>query len=168
MLQAMFDIPQILRALPFSTVFILALSLVISLATTLVNRRLTDPQKSKEWRKEISDFQKELRAAQKSKDKKTLDKVMKKQQYVMQLQSKMMWQSMKVSLLFIVPLFLMWQILGGFYGSTAIAFLPGVGSQVTLPIFNITLTSLFWWYLLSSLFFGTAFQHLFGLIEVTE
>jgi uncharacterized membrane protein (DUF106 family) len=164
--QVFLDIP--LKSVPFSTFFILGLSAAISLATTLVNRRFTDPEKSRAWRKEISDWNNDLRAARGSKDKKTLEKVMKKQQYIMQLQSKMMWQSMKVSLLFLIPLFLMWQILGGFYGPTAIAYLPGIGNQLVLPIFKITFSSLFWWYLLSSLLFGTAFQHAFRLIEVSE
>jgi uncharacterized membrane protein (DUF106 family) len=166
LLQVFLDIP--LKSVPFSTVFILSLSAAISLLTTLVNRRFTDPEKSRAWRKEISDWNNDLRAARGSKDKKTLEKVMKKQQYIMQLQSKMMWQSMKVSLLFLIPLFLMWQILGGFYGPTAIAYLPGIGNQLVLPIFKITFSSLFWWYLLCSLLFGTAFQHAFRLIEVSE
>jgi uncharacterized membrane protein (DUF106 family) len=129
-----------------------------------------DPEKSRAWRKEISDWNKDLREARTSKDKKNLDKLMKKQQYIMQLQTKMMWNGMKVSLLFIIPLFLMWNILGGFYGATPIAYIPGVGNIVTIPLGFTTLafSSLFWWYLLCSLLFGTAFQHLFGLIEVSE
>ena len=166
MFQALLNLP--LLSIPFSTIFILLLSAGISLLTTLVNRRFTDPEKSRAWRKEISDWNSELRAARGSKDKKTLEKVMKKQQYIMQLQSKMMWQSMKVSLLFLVPLFLMWQILGGFYGPAAIAYLPGIGNQLVLPILHIAFSSLFWWYLLCSLLFGTAFQHVFRLIEVSE
>jgi uncharacterized membrane protein (DUF106 family) len=152
-----------------------ALAGLVSLLTTLVNRRLTDPEKSKASRKEISDWNTEMRKAQRSKDKKALEKVMKKQQYIMQLQSKTMWQSMKVSLLFLVPLFIMWQVLGGFYtyhdlvtNSSApipLAYLPGIGPNLPLPIFNY---SLIWWYLLCSLLFGTVFQHVFGLIEVSE
>jgi len=166
MLQAFLNIP--LKSVPFSTFFILGLSLAISFLTTLVNRRFTDPEKSRAWRKEISDWNKDIRDARASKDKKTLEKVMKKQQYIMQIQSKMMWQSMKVSLLFLIPLFLMWQILGGFYGPTAIAYLPGIGNELVLPIFHLVFSSLFWWYLLCSLLFGTAFQHAFRLIEVSE
>lgn len=165
MLQVMLEIPSVLRNIPYSTIFILGLSALISLLTTLVNRRFTNPEKSRAWRKEVSDWNKELRDAQKSKDKKTLDKVMKKQKYIMRLQSKMMWQSMKVSLLFLIPLLLMWQILGGFFGSSSIAYFPGVGPNLPLPIFSY---SLIWWYLLCSLLFGTAFQHVFRLIEVSE
>jgi len=168
MFQVLFEIPSILKSIPYSTTFILGIALLISLLTTLVNRRFTDPEKSKAWRKEISDWNKDLRDAQRGKDKKTLEKVMKKQQYIMQLQTKMMWQSMKVSLLFIVPLFVMWWFLGGQYGSTPIAYFPGIGGNLKLPILNLTFYSLFWWYLLCSLLFGTAFQHVLGLIEVSE
>jgi uncharacterized membrane protein (DUF106 family) len=173
MFQVLLDIPPILKDIPYSTVFIFALAALVSLLTTLVNRRFTNPEKSRAWRKEIADWSKELRTAQRSNDKKAVAKAMKNQQHIMQLQSKMMWQSMKVSLLFIVPLFIMWQVLGGFYtytvnGQTApmpLAYFPGIGSNLPLPIFNY---SLIWWYLICSLLFGTLFQHAFGLIEVSE
>jgi uncharacterized membrane protein (DUF106 family) len=163
-LEALLDI-GVFKSIPYSTLFILGLALLISVLTTLVNRRFTDPEKSRAWRKEISDWNKELRDAQRSKDKKTLEKVMKKQKYIMQLQSKMMWQSMKVSLLFLVPLLVMWQILGNFFRTSPVAYLPGVGPNLPLPIFS---SSLIWWYLVCSLLFGTAFQHVFRLIEVSE
>lgn len=159
-------IPTILKNIPYSTFFILGLAALISLLTALVNRRFTDPAKSRAWRKEVSDWNKELREARQSKDKKNLEKVMKKQQQVMKLQSKMMWQSMKVSLLFLIPLLIMWNVLGSFYtGVPAIAYFPGVGASLPLPIFT---GPLIWWYLVCSLLFGTAFQHVFGLIEVSE
>jgi uncharacterized membrane protein (DUF106 family) len=92
---------------------------------------------------------------------------MKKQQYIMKLQSKMMWQSMKVSLLFLVPLLIMWQLLGGFFTGVDIAVFPGLGPNISLPL-GITFGSLFWWYLLSSFLSGTVFSHAFGIIEVSE
>ena len=165
MLIVMDVIPSILKDIPYSTVFILVLATLISLMTTLVNRRFTNPAQSRAWRKEVSDWNKELREARQSKDKKNLEKVMKKQQQVMKLQSKMMWQSMKVSLLFLIPLLIMWNVLGTFYHGAAIAYFPGVGATLPLPIFS---GSLIWWYLFCSLLFGTAFQHVFGLIEVSE
>ena len=168
MFQVPLDVLSVLSNIPYSTLFILSLSALISLLTTLVNRRFTDPEKSRAWRREISDWNKDLRDAQKSKDKKTLDKAMKKQKYIMQLQSKMMFQSMKVSLLFLIPLLLMWQILGGYLGKTPIAYFPGIGHTLVLPLLNIAFSSLFWWYLLCSLLFGTVFQHVFRLIEVSE
>jgi uncharacterized membrane protein (DUF106 family) len=160
-------LPPVLLEIPFSTVFIFLLAATISLLTSLANRLLTNPEKSKAWRKEIAEWNTELRKAQRNGDKKRTEKLMKKQKQIMQLQSKMMWQSMKVMLLFIVPLFLIWQFLGGFYTSSegtpiSIAYFPGVG-----PIFPfLNMVSLFWWYLLSSFLFGTVFSHLFGLVSM--
>jgi len=162
LLQVFLDLPQ---DIPYSTLFMLAIALGISLLTTLVNRLLSNPEKAKIWRKEVADWNKELRDAQRAKDKKTVDKLMRKQKYIMSLQSKMMWQSMKVSLLFIVPLFLMWSFLGGLYGGSELAYLPGIGSVLPLPIFS---NSLIWWYLLCSMLFGTVFSHAFRLTEVSE
>jgi uncharacterized membrane protein (DUF106 family) len=159
-----------LSAIPIATLFMFSLAAVISLLTSLTNRLLTNPKQSKEWRQEIAEWNADFRKAQKEGDKKLLDKVTKKQKHIMQLQSKMMWQQMKVTLIFIVPLILIWQFLGGFFtkpdvGPVPIAYFPGFGPNLPLPMFNI---SFIWWYLLCSMFFGTVFSHLFGLIEVTE
>lgn len=162
LLQVFLDLP---RDIPYSTLLMFAIALGISLLTTLVNRLLSNPEKAKIWRKEVGDWNKELRDAQRAKDKKTVDKLMKKQKYIMGLQSKMMWQSMKVSLLFIVPLFLMWSFLGGLFGQSALAYLPGIGPDLPLPIFS---NSLIWWYLLCSMLFGTIFSHALRLTEVGE
>jgi uncharacterized membrane protein (DUF106 family) len=156
--------------IPIATLFMFSLAAGISLLTSLTNRLLTNPKQSKEWRQEIAEWNVDFRKAQKEGDKKLLDKVMKKQKHIMQLQSKMMWQQMKVTLIFIVPLILIWQFLGGFFtktgvGPVPIAYFPGLGPNLPLPVFSI---SFIWWYLLSSMFFGTVFSHLFGLIEVAE
>jgi uncharacterized membrane protein (DUF106 family) len=164
---AMQILPPIFQELPYSTLFIFALSAAISLLTTLANRFLSNPEQAKAVRKEVGEWNKELREAQRSKDKKTVDKLMKKQQYIMKLQSKMMWQSMKVSLLFLIPLLIMWQLLGGFFSGVNLAVFPGLGYNISLPL-GITLGSLFWWYLLSSFLCGTVFSHAFGITEVSE
>lgn len=58
MFQASLDVLSVLSDIPYSTLFILSLSALISLLTTLVNRRFTNPEKSRAWRKEISDWNK--------------------------------------------------------------------------------------------------------------
>jgi uncharacterized membrane protein (DUF106 family) len=164
---------EALQNIPVSTIFMFLLAIVISTLTSLTNRLLTNPEKSKTWRKEISEWNSELRDARRSGDKKQLEKVMKKQKQILQLQSKMSWQSMKVTLIFFVPLIIIWQILGGFFTATVngnvvsipISYFPGIGSSLPLPIFNV---SLIWWYLLCSMLFGTVFSHVFGIIEVSE
>jgi uncharacterized membrane protein (DUF106 family) len=152
-----------LLSIPNATLFMFLLAGGISSLTTAVNRLLTDPAKARAARKEVADWNKSLREAQKKQDKKTVEKLMKQQQHIMQLNTKMAWQSMKVSLLFIVPLFIIWQFLGGFFSLTPVAYFPGIGPILPIPLFNI---SLIWWYLLCSMLFGTILSHAFGLITV--
>jgi len=145
---------------PWSTLFIFLLAATISLLISLANRLTTDPEKTKAWRKEIAEWNEQLREARKSGNKKQMEKLMKKQQYILQIQAKMSWQSMKVSFLFFIPLMIVWYFLGWTYGGTEIAYFPGIGSQL------FWLSSLFWWYLLCSLLFSTLFSHLLGLTSV--
>jgi uncharacterized membrane protein (DUF106 family) len=148
---------------PGSTLFLFALAATITFAMTIANRLLTDPEQMKAWRKEVSEWYSQLREAQKSGNKKQIEKLMKKQQYITQLNAKASWQSMKVTLLFIVPLMIVWSFLGGIYGGANIAYFPGIGWNLPIPLFG---SSLLWWYTLCSLLFSTLFSHLFGLITV--
>jgi len=159
-----------LQETPFSTLFLIALAVLISFLTSLTNRLLTNPEKSRAWRREISDWNKEFQEARREGDKKKLEKVTKRQKEILQLQSKMMWQSMKVTLIFFVPLIIIWSILGGFYTIAGqpitVAYLPGVGPVLHIVIFSFS--SLIWWYLLCSMLFGTLFSHVFGIVEVSD
>ena len=141
---------------PYSTIFILLLALLLTFVTSLANRLLTNKEKMAAWRKETSEWQKEFNTARKSGDKKALEKATRKQKQIMQIQSKMFTQQMKVSLIFIVPFFLFWTWLNGLYtiGGTvaSVAFLPGFGP---IPVF--------YWYLICSLTFGALFTRIFGL-----
>jgi uncharacterized membrane protein (DUF106 family) len=170
-----FSILSLLKQIPFSTLFLFGLAILISFLTSVTNRLLTDPEQSKAWRREVGDWNKEFQDARREGDKKKLEKVMKRQKEILQLQSKMMWQSMKVTLIFFVPLIIIWSILGGFYTThpTAttsqpinIAYLPGVGSILHILFFSFS--SLIWWYLVCSMLFGTVFSHVFGIVEVTD
>ena len=145
---------------PFSTVFILLLAILMTFITSLANRLLTNREKLAEWRKEISEWQKEFNEARKSGDKKQLEKATRKQKQVMQIQSKMFSQQMKVTLIFIVPFFLFWSWLNGVYGAIPVAFLPGWPLG---PEGHAGALTVFYWYLICSFAFGTIFTHIMGL-----
>jgi uncharacterized membrane protein (DUF106 family) len=155
-----------LQEIPFSTLLLFGLAASISLLTSLANRLLTNPEKSKASRKEISEWNSQLRKAQRAGDKKTVEKLMKKQQHILQLQSKMSWQQLKVTFLFFIPLLIIWSSLGPFFAGSHIAYFPGLGEKIQLPLLG-AISPVIWWYLLSSFFFGTLFSHVFGLTEVS-
>lgn len=148
-----------------NALFLFILAGSISLITSLANRFLSNPEQNKIWRKEISEWNSALRKARKEKDEKQVEKLMKKQQHIFQIQGKMSWNSMKVSLIFLVPLLLVWQVLGNSLKNQTIALFPGVGGSLPIPIFG---APIYWWYLLSSLFFSTMFTHALGLTQMSE
>jgi uncharacterized membrane protein (DUF106 family) len=126
--------------------------MLLSLLIALTNRLLTNREQLNAWNKEIARWRADLKKATQSGDKKLLAKVRRKERYILQLQSKVWWQSMRVSLLFFIPFLLIWQLLIGFYGNSIVVFIPGIGG---LP--------LFWWYLLCSFASGTLITKALGV-----
>jgi len=137
-----------LTVIPYSTLFIMLLSFLVSFITLLTNRLLTNREQMRAWNQEIAAWRSESLKAARSGDKKLMAKVKKQQQHVMQLQSKMTMQQMKTNFIWTIPLLLLWWfVLGPMYsGVGALAYLPGIGSEWVL---NYVL-----WYLLCSMLFG--------------
>jgi len=147
-----------LASIPNSTFFILLLSFAISLATSLSNRLLTNREQLRAWNKEIREWRADSLKATRGGDKKLMAKVKKQERHVMQLQSKMMFQSMKTTFLWFIPLMLIWyvflpQIVGNI--GLAVAYLPWLSGELPLTVF--------YWYLLCSFLAGALFTRLFGL-----
>ncbi len=144
---------------PGATIAALLVAIGLTFVTSLANRLLTNKEQRDAWRREISAWNDEFKKARKSGDKKLLAKIQKQQPRIMKLQSKMAWQSMKVSLIFFVPILLLWQFLIGYYVvdglPTVIAYLPWFDGPLQLTIV--------WWYPLCSLTCGVIFSHIFGL-----
>ena len=146
-------LPEWLLTIPNSTLFILLLSMSLSFLTALANRLLTNREQLNAWKKEIARWNEDSKKARKSGDKKLLAKVKRKERYILKLQSKMMWQSMKVSFIFMIPFILIWQLLIGFYGGRIVAYIPGL--EGGLP--------LLWWYMLCSFSSGTLITKALGV-----
>lgn len=142
--------------IPWSTLFVFLIAATIAFLMSLANRLLIDPEKTRAWRKEVVEWNEQLREARKSGNKKQMEKLMKKQQYILQIQAKMSWQSMKVTLLFFIPLMIVWYFLRGMY-EEKIAYFPGIGSWLG------PFPSLFWWYMLCYFLFNALFFRLLGI-----
>jgi uncharacterized membrane protein (DUF106 family) len=146
-----------LTLIPYSTLFILLISSIISLVTSLTNRLLTNREQMKAWNQEISAWRADSMKATRTGDKKLKAKVEKQQKHIMQIQSKMSWQSMKTTFIWFIPLMLLWIFfLTPTYANVAsVAYLPGIGGVWSLP--------LFWWYLLCSFLSNSLITRLLGL-----
>ncbi len=146
-----------LAAIPYSTFFVMFLSFVVSFATSVTNRVLTNREQLKAWTKEIKEWREESLKARKTGDKKLLAKVKKQERHVMQLQSKMTLQSMKTSFLWFIPLMIMWYVLLPQIVpiSEIVAYIPWLSGEFPLSVFL--------WYLLCSFLASALFTRLFGL-----
>jgi len=147
-----------LTVIPYSTFFILLLSFLVSLVTSLTNRLFTNREQMKAWSQEVAAWRADSLKAARTGDKKLMAKVKKQQKHVMQLQSKMSWQQTKTSFIWTIPLLLLWWLfLIPLYANAGfVAYLPGIGSEWSL---NYAL-----WYLFCSMLFGPALlTRLFGL-----
>lgn len=145
-------------SIPNSTIFILALALLLSFITNLANRLLVDVQKLRRLSKEVAAWREEFDRARKSGDKQLMAKVAKKQQSMMKLQSKMMWDRMKISFIFIIPFWIIWIILSSFFGNSTVA-----KSPFTIPWILGSELSFAAWYILCSFAISLPLSRLFGL-----
>ena len=144
--------------IPESTFLILAIALGLSLITNAANRFLVDIEKMKSITKEVNAWRKELDKAKKTNDKQLMAKVMKKQQAIMKLQSKMSWDRRKVSFLFLAPFWLVWAVLSGFFGQTIVAMSP-----FTFPWLMGESLPFFSWYIVCSFASGLPLSRIFGI-----
>jgi len=149
----MFSLPEWFLTPPGSTIFIFLFSLAISLLISGTQKLLTDTSQLMAWRREIAEWTSKYQAALKSRDKKRIEKLKKKEARIMDLQKKTLWHSMKVSIIFFIPILLIWQFfLIPIFGGAPVAYLPGFG-PLDLGV----------WYIICSFTCSTLIQKALGL-----
>ena len=109
---------------PASTFFIFLISVSLSMTTQLLNRLLTDTNRRNRVNAEMRKFQELQKKAKTTGDRKLLLRVERRQKYIQKMQSDMMKNQFKPTLYFMVPFFIIFQLLGGFYTDTVVAILP--------------------------------------------
>jgi len=148
---------SVLQQPPVSTVLILLLSAAINLVMTLASRRTMNLDEYRKLTEEANYAQRELMAAMRSGNQRRISRAQKRQQEISQQQLKSSGDRMKNTIFFIIPLFILWPILGNFFGKGIIAYVP-----FDAPLLGATL-SMFNWYFLCSLATNIVFQRVLGL-----
>jgi len=143
--------------IPASTLLTLAIAGSMGLISTAANRLLVDVKRIADVTKEVNAWRKEFDRARKSNDKQLLAKLTKKQQAMMKLQSRVAFDRMKVSFIFIIPFWGVWIVLSSFFGENVVAFSP-----LQIPFVGTDLT-FFAWYLISSFFISLPLSRIFGI-----
>jgi len=110
---------------PTSTIFLMVLAFVISAITTYITKRYMNVEEYKNSMIESSHAQQELMAATKSGNQRRIQKAQQRQKEAQQIQMKHSSAQTKTTMYTIIPIMIMWQILGRFYGrSTGVAWMP--------------------------------------------
>ena len=73
---------ELLFSPPVSTLVIFAVSFLLSLATTLIRRRFTDPEQAAKWQEEIKTYNANKDRAKKTHDKKLTAKLKKQEKRI--------------------------------------------------------------------------------------
>ena len=77
-----------INTIPEITIFIIGLSIAISLGSVLTRKQFTDVEKTKKQQKEVSEYNKKLRSAMMKRDKPLEAKLKKKEPQMKQMQAK--------------------------------------------------------------------------------
>jgi len=148
---------EFLKEPPASTLFILLLSAAVNLGMSIANRMVIDIDEYRRWMVESSRLRREMLDAVRKGDQRRVARLQKRQQRMMETQSKMTMERMKLMFFFFLPLILIWNLLIKLFGKAPVAYLP-----FDAPWFGSSL-SLTMWYILCSLTTNVIISRALGL-----
>jgi uncharacterized membrane protein (DUF106 family) len=145
--------------IPLATVTIILISITISTVNTLINRilvsRFVGWEEYKTMQKEIAEYRSQTTLAMRTKDKKLMEKLKKKESQILNMQKKMAKPQLILFALSFSYIFVWWFVLTPLYGANVVAYVPGIGS-----------INVFWWYFICSMLFGTLSSRLLGVMPI--
>ncbi len=142
---------------PYATLAILGITVVLSLVTSFIGVRSLDLEQYRKLMIESARARSEVMDATRSGNQRRIDKAQKRQAELMQQQSKMSMDRMRSSMLFTIPLILVWPSFGRFFGETVIAYFPFDFPWIPREFTFIQ------WYLLCSFTMNVILNRIFGL-----
>jgi uncharacterized membrane protein (DUF106 family) len=141
---------------PEDTLILSMTSITFAFVSNLLILRFVDLKAERRMKAEIDQYTKDLRAAQKSGDKKTEEKLKKKQQTIAQMRLKMSGARTKVTFITFIPFLLLYYLILSFVAPVAAYapfYIPYIMMSVAGPKGGYEVTT-FGWYLISSLSFS--------------
>jgi uncharacterized membrane protein (DUF106 family) len=151
---------------PASTILIVLLSLALAVVSVTVTRLLTDVKRRNEYQREMQEYMRDLREAQKSGDKRLYEKLKRKEDRFRTLQRQSM-KDMYKSFVMIIPFYAFWMLFNGVFLNPATG-LPRIVAFAPLPIpFLGSQLSFGNWYILCSLGLSTPIMRAAGVMVET-
>jgi uncharacterized membrane protein (DUF106 family) len=143
---------------PGSAISLMFISLVLSIISSSLNRLLITKMVGwKEYRimqKEIAEYRSQTTKALRSKDTKLHEKLKRKEPQITNMTKKMAKPQLALMAVSFSFIFVWWFFLIPTYQSNIVAYIPVPGLG---PV------SVFWWYFLCSMFFGTLISRIWGI-----
>jgi len=155
---------ELLKMIPYSTLFIILVSLCIAFVSSFLNSRVVDRTKMREIQGQMKELRKKMGAARKRGDRRMLAKLQRKQMAIMKDQQKVMGGQFKTMIITMGPFLAIFYTLRWFFeeGAVVVAYSPIPIPYVSVAGDPTQLT--FWgWYMVSMLAVGTPFNRIFKI-----
>jgi uncharacterized membrane protein (DUF106 family) len=171
-------VPVLPSSVNWEDIFLVVLMAIgVNLLYAVGRRKLTDVEKMRRYNFELKAFRSEMTQAMREGDKQKQEKLKKKQQQMNKMQMEMSKEQMKPTLLFMIPLWVIYFLMSGFVGGGLLIvlpiFIPEVACSTASTVSHCVATTVFssaipwmpffWWYMICSFTFSTLINRLFGL-----
>ncbi len=170
---------EVVTSLPLATLIIMAIAAGIAFLNSGINRVLINYfvgwEQYRVMQKEMAEYRSETMAAMRANDKKQVEKLKKKDSQIKNMQAKMMKPQIAqfgISFVYLIVWFL---VLTPVFGSTQMAFIPGIGSIANahhivdgLSKVSPNAIPVFYWYPICSLFFGLLSSRIIGIMPIEQ
>jgi uncharacterized membrane protein (DUF106 family) len=170
---------EVVTSLPLATLIIMGIAAGIAFLNSGINRVLINYfigwEQYRVMQREMAEYRSETMAAMRAKDTKQVEKLKKKDSQIKNMQAKMMKPQMVqfgISFVYLIVWFL---VLTPVFGSTQMAFIPGIGSIANAQhivngahVISPNAIPVFYWYPICSLFFGLLSSRIIGIMPIEQ
>jgi uncharacterized membrane protein (DUF106 family) len=165
----------VVTSLPLATLIIMGIAAGIAFLNSGINRILINYfigwEQYRVMQREMAEYRSETMAAMRAKDTKKSEKLKKKDSQIKNMQAKMMKPQMVqfgISFVYLIVWFL---VLTPVFGSTQMAFIPGIGTIANAQLNGVVAANaipVFYWYPICSLFFGLLSSRIIGIMPIEQ
>lgn len=141
----------------YSLFVILGISVAVSFFVNLITKKMVNWELVKQNKEKIAAFQKEYREAMKKRDMKLVHKLQLQQPEINKLMMQNTSQTLKPSIVYMIPLFVLWIAMSGYFKGWVVAWLPFI--RIDLPFIGpLVVFGVGWWYFITYLGFSQIFR----------
>ena len=156
-----------ISAIPWSTLSIMAISIIIAFVNSGLNRflvsRFVGWDEYRTMQKEMAEYRSQQMAAARAGDKRQLEKLKKKESQILNMQKKMAKPQMMLFGLSFIYIVVWIFVLTPSFGGSPVAYLPGFSQFLGNDLGQI---SVFYWYPICSFLFGTLASRILGIMPM--